>query len=191
VGKYCSDVLHSFRAYGVVVNAVRTRVCVRAHVRSSRWSARSYTPMHTCMPTYQIQTRVNALHICLPTFIPVHSAIVYITRTNAPHYYAFMRADYVLHSRECLECRVVGKCCSNALRSLHAYGVVVNAVRTCVYEKSDAAHVRRSRCAIPYILCTALTRASEVWSCGQVLQQCAALPPPLWSSPQGCMHMRV
>jgi hypothetical protein len=68
-----------------------------------------------------------------------------------PHYYALMRAGYVLHSHECLERRVVGKCCSNVLRSLRAYGVPLKAVRTCVCEKNDTAHVRSSRCAIPYI----------------------------------------
>jgi hypothetical protein len=52
--------------------------------------------------------------------------------TYHAHYYALMRAGYALHSRECLECGVVGKCCSNVLRSLCAYGVVPKAVRTCV-----------------------------------------------------------
>jgi hypothetical protein len=66
-------------------------------------------------------------------------------------YYALMLAGYVLHSHECLECGVVGKCCSNVLRSLLAYVIVVKAVRTCVCEKSDTAHVCSSRCAIPYI----------------------------------------
>jgi hypothetical protein len=70
--------------------------------------------------------------------------------TNVPHYYALMRAGYVLHSLECLECGVVGKCCSNVLRSPCAYGVVDKAVRTHVCEKHDRAHVRRSRCAIHY-----------------------------------------
>jgi hypothetical protein len=46
-----------------------------AHVRSSRYvisyiqpRARSYTPMDTSMPTYQIQTRVHALYVSLPSF---------------------------------------------------------------------------------------------------------------------------
>jgi hypothetical protein len=68
-----------------------------------------------------------------------------------PHYYALMRAGYALHSLECLECGAVGKYCSNVLRSLRAYGVVVKAIRTCVCEKTDTAHVHSSRCAIPYI----------------------------------------
>jgi hypothetical protein len=55
-----------------------------------------------------------------------------------------------MYSLECLECGVVGKCCSNVLHSLRAYGVPSKAVRTCVYEKNDIAHVRSSRCAIPY-----------------------------------------
>jgi hypothetical protein len=36
-----------------------------------------------------------------------------------------------------------------------------------------------------------LTRVFGVRSCGQVLQQCAALPPRLWSLPEGCTHMCV
>jgi hypothetical protein len=46
-----------------------------------------------------------------------------------------MRAGYVLHSLECLKCRVVAKCCSNVLRSIRAYGVGPKAVRTYVCEK--------------------------------------------------------
>jgi hypothetical protein len=88
----------------------------------------------TCVQTYQIRTR---------TFIPVHNAIVHTIHKRAH------ARGYLLHSLEYLECRVVGKCCSNVLRSLCAYGVVVKAVRTCVCE-NDIAHVRRSRCAIPY-----------------------------------------
>jgi hypothetical protein len=67
----------------------------------------------------------------IPTFIPVHNAIVYSMHKRA-HCYALIRAGYVLHSLECLECGVVDKCCSNVLRSLRAYGVVPKAVRTCV-----------------------------------------------------------
>jgi hypothetical protein len=40
-------------------------------------------------------------------------------------------------------------------------------------------------------LCAALTRVFGVWGCGQVLQQCAALPHRLWSWTQGCTHMCV
>jgi hypothetical protein len=142
VGKCCSNVLRCLRAYGVGLKAVRTCVCEKidtSHVRSSRCmalyihpSATSCTPMYTCMPTYQIQTRAR-----IPTFIPVHNAI--------------MRAGYVLHSLECLERGVVGKCCSNVLRSLRAYGVGLKAVRTCVCENNDTAHIHSSRCTIPYI----------------------------------------
>jgi hypothetical protein len=160
VCKCCSNVLRSLRAYGVIPKAARTRVCEKsdtAHVRSSRCtipyiqpSTRSYTLMHTCMPTYLIQTRVHALHVYLPTFIPAHNAIVYTMHERAT-YHALMQAGYVLHSLEGLEYRIVGKYCSNVLRSLCAYGVVPKAVRTCVCEKSDTAHVRSSRCTIPYI----------------------------------------
>jgi hypothetical protein len=44
--------------------------------------------------------------------------------------YALMRAGYVLPSLEGLECGVMGKCCSNVLRSLRAYEVPLKAVRT-------------------------------------------------------------
>jgi hypothetical protein len=43
-----------------------------------------------------------------------------------------MRAGYVLHSRECLERRVVAKCCSNVLRSLRDYEIPLKPVRTCM-----------------------------------------------------------
>jgi hypothetical protein len=45
-----------------------------------------------------------------------------------------MRAGYVLYSLECLECGVVGKCCSNVPRSLRAYGVGLKAV-CALYER--------------------------------------------------------
>jgi hypothetical protein len=149
-----------------------------------------------------------------------------------------MRAGYVLHSLECLEC---GKCCSNVLRSLRAYGVVPKAVRTCMCEKTiqrtciahDARfhtynrvrghihrciracrHIKYKHACMPgtytYLhssaqrnvyttllcthtsrLCTALTRVFGAWSCGQVLQQCVALPPCLWISSKACTHMHV
>jgi hypothetical protein len=44
----------------------------------------------------------------------------------------------------------VGKCCSNVLRSLRAYGFCPKPVRACVCEKNDTAHVRSSPCAISY-----------------------------------------
>jgi hypothetical protein len=88
VGKCCSNVLRSLIAYGVKSKTVRRCVCEKsdtAHVRRSRCTlpyiqprARSYTPMHMCMLTYQIETRVHALHVYLPTYLPVHNAIVYI-----------------------------------------------------------------------------------------------------------------
>jgi hypothetical protein len=78
------------------------------------------------------------------TFTPVHNTIAHTMHKRA----LLMRAGYVLHSHECLEYGIVGKCCSNVLRSLIAYGVVIKAVRTYVCEKSDTAHVRSSRCAI-------------------------------------------
>jgi hypothetical protein len=43
-----------------------------------------------------------------------------------------MRAGYVLYLLECLECGVVGKCCSNVLCSFRAYVVEPKAVRTTV-----------------------------------------------------------
>jgi hypothetical protein len=73
------------------------------------------------------QARVHAL------LIPVRSAIVYTMPTPR---------------------HVVGKCWSNMLHSLRAWGVVPKAVRTSVY---DTAHVCNSRCAIQYI-----TTESEV-----------------------------
>jgi hypothetical protein len=125
------------------------RTCVAHDARSHthQASTRSYIPMHTCMPTYQIQKRVHALHVYLPSFIPVHNAIGHTIHKLA----SLMRAGYVLRSPECLECGVVGQCCSNVLRSLIAYGGVPKPVRTCVCAKADTAHVRCSRCAIPFI----------------------------------------
>jgi hypothetical protein len=75
-------------------------------------------------------TNTRACLARIPTFIPVHNAIVHTMHKRA-HYYALVRAG----SLEWLERGVVGKCCSNVLRSLRAYGVVVKAVRTCVCEK--------------------------------------------------------
>jgi hypothetical protein len=54
-----------------------------------------------------------------------HNSIYY-------HYCALIRAGYVLHSLECLKCGVVGKCCSNVLRSPHAYAVSLKAVHVVV-----------------------------------------------------------
>jgi hypothetical protein len=86
----------------------------------------------------------------MPTFIPVHNAIVYTMHERAP-ILRVHASRLCTDSLECLERRVVGKCCSNVLRSLRAYGVAVKAVRTCVCEMNDEVHVHSSRCAIPYI----------------------------------------
>jgi hypothetical protein len=128
-----------------------------AHVRVRRTiqrtcvahDARSHTYNRVQGPIYLIQTHVHALHVYLPSF---QCTTQYsIPCTIVFHYYAFMRTIHVLHSLECLERRVVGKCCSNVLRSRRAYGVPLKAVRTCVCKKNDTAHVHSSRCAIPYI----------------------------------------
>jgi hypothetical protein len=90
VGKCCSNMLRSLRAYGVAHKAVRTCVCEKsdtAHVHSSRCaipytqpSARSYTSMHTCMPTYQIRT---CAYLARPSF-QCTNAIVYIMHKRVP-----------------------------------------------------------------------------------------------------------
>jgi hypothetical protein len=54
-----------------------------------------------------------------------------------------------------------------------------------IMHKRDLLRTHMSR------LCTALTLVFGVWSCGQALQQCAALPHRLWSCSQGCTHMHV
>jgi hypothetical protein len=66
---------------------MRRAIHVAHDARSSTYiqpRATSYTLMHTCMPTYLIQIRVDTLHVYLPTFIPVHNAIVYTMHTRAP-----------------------------------------------------------------------------------------------------------
>jgi hypothetical protein len=95
-----------------------------------RDSMHTTTHMYTCTST---NTRA-----CL-----IHSAIVH-TMNKRAHFYALMQAGYVLHSLERSECRIVGQCCSNVLRSLIAYEVSLKAVRACVCEKTDTAHVRSS-----------------------------------------------
>jgi hypothetical protein len=90
-------------------------------------------------------TNTRACLARIPTFIPVYNTIVYTIHMHA----LLIRAGYVLHSPECLECGVVGKCCSNVLRSLRAYGVARKAVRTCVcvrrtIQRTCIAHDARS-----------------------------------------------
>jgi hypothetical protein len=121
------------------------------------------------MPTYQIQTHVHTLHASFQCTVQL-----YVPYTNAPNYYALMRAGYVLHSLECLECRVVGKCCSNVLRSLSAHGDLPKAVRTCVCEKNDRAHVRSSRYAISYTQVSARSsiRAGRHTKCKHACMPC-------------------
>jgi hypothetical protein len=135
-----------------------------AHDARSNTHNRVHTHAYVHADIPNTNTRVCLARI--PTFIPVHNAIVYTMHKHA-HFYAFARAGYVLHSREYLECGVVGKCCSNALRSLLVYVVVPKPVRTCVCAKIDTVHVRSARCAIPYIQpstrsCAQVCRLQEV-----------------------------
>jgi hypothetical protein len=220
------------------------RTCIAHDARPHTYN-RERDHIHPCIRECR---HTKYKHACMPcTYL--HSSAqrnsIY-TMHNRAHFNALIRAGYVLHSLECLERAVVGKCCSNVLGSLRACGVVLKAVRTCVYENSDTAHARSSRCAISYVQpeskviythayvyadipmrtrvhalhvylptfipvynatvysmhkrapllrthlsrpCTALTGVFGALSCGQVLQQCAALPPRLWSCSQGCTHM--
>jgi hypothetical protein len=151
VGKCCSNVLRSLIAYGVVPKAVRTRVCEKSdtvHVHSSRcaipYTYRVRNHIHAYVHADIPNTNAHACLARIPTFIPVHNAIVYTIHKRDPLLRALMGAGYVLHSLECLECGVVCKCCSNVLRSLIAYGVVPKAVRTRVCKKSDTVHVHSS-----------------------------------------------
>jgi hypothetical protein len=84
--------------------------------------------IHAYVHAYQARTHVHALHVYPPSFQCTTQQ--YIPYTNVPHYYALMRAGYVLHSLECLERGVVDKCCSNVLRSLRAYEVLLKAMHT-------------------------------------------------------------
>jgi hypothetical protein len=103
-------------------------------------------PIHTAV--YEVMYTHAYMHADITNTSRVHDLHSNAQRNSI--YHVLMRAGYVLHSLECLECGVVGKCCSNVLRSLLAYGVPIKAVRTCVREKSDTAHVRSSQCAIPF-----------------------------------------
>jgi hypothetical protein len=111
-------------------------VRTRKHIYVAH-DARSQThDPRTCIPACQ-QTRVHALH-----------NVIIHTIHKCAHFYVLMRAGYVLHSLECLERGVVGKCCSNVLRSLRAYGVGPKAVCTC--KTNDTAHVHTSRYIYTY-----------------------------------------
>jgi hypothetical protein len=149
VGKCCSNVLRCLYA----VKTVRTCVCEKqtiqrtcvAHDARSHTYNRERAHIHPCI---HVCRYTKYKHACMPGTSFQYTTQQYIPYTNAPHYYKLMRAGYVLHSLECLECGVVGKCCSNVLRCLNVYGVSLKAVRTCVCEKIDTAHVHSSQCAL-------------------------------------------
>jgi hypothetical protein len=79
----------------------------------------------------------------------------------------------------------VHACIQTHVHALHVYLPSHNAI---VYTMHKCAPLLRTHASR---LCTALTRVIGVWSCGQVLQQCAAFPPCLRMCRQGCTHMCV
>jgi hypothetical protein len=134
---------------------VRSTRCAIPYIQPS---ARSYTPMHTCMPTYQIRTRVHALHVSLPS-------LQYTTQTRPATTHLCEQIIYCTHlsvfSVE-LWASAAAICCAPSapmeiLTRLYAH----------VCERNNIAHVRSSRCAIPYIepsarLCAHACRLQEV-----------------------------
>jgi hypothetical protein len=64
--------------------------------------------------------------------------------------------------------------------------VLLARTHTCTRNRAYYAHTRTTTHS-----CKHASHWSALSSCGQVLQQCAALPHRLCYSPQGCTHMRV
>jgi hypothetical protein len=71
------------------------------------------------------------------------------------------------------------------LARIPTFITVHNAIVYTIHKRAPLLRTHASR------LCTALTRVFGVSSCGQVLQQCAALLLRLWSCSEGCTHVRV
>jgi hypothetical protein len=154
VGNCCSNVLRSLRAYGVSGKAARTYVCEKndtAHVHSSR-CAIPYIHMHTCMPTYQIQTRVHDLHSS------AQRNSIYYAQTS-PHYYVL--AMYCTHSSIWsveLRASTAAMCCAPSVPMefpprLYAHMCVRRArQRTCIAHDAQSHTHNRVRGHIhPYI----------------------------------------
>jgi hypothetical protein len=134
----------------VCVSTTIQHTCV-AHDARSHTCNRVRGHIHPCI---RVCRHTKYKYACMPcTYTYLHSSAqcksIYHAHTRPTTTHS-CEAGYVLHSLECLERRAVGKCCSNVLRSLRAYGVYLKAARTCVCEYNDTAHVRSSRCAIPY-----------------------------------------
>jgi hypothetical protein len=183
MGKCCSNVLHSLRAYGVTCKAVRTCVCENsdtAYMRSSRCTipytqprARSYTPMHTCMPTYQIQTRMHTLHVYLPIFITAHNSAMYCTHLSvrsvelwasaaamccAPS--APMELHARLYAHVCVRTTIQRTCVAHDARS-HTYNRERGHIHPCI---RACRHTKYKHACIPctYIYLSSLQRTTQL-----------------------------
>jgi hypothetical protein len=73
------------------IQHVRSSQCVIANTQPT---AESCTPIHTCMPTYQIQT--HDLHVSLPSFHPQHNS-TYHAQTCRTTTYSYEQAMYCTH----------------------------------------------------------------------------------------------
>jgi hypothetical protein len=142
VGKCCSNVLRSLRAYGVAVKPVRTCVCEKrtilctcvAHDARSHTYSRERGHIHPCI---RVCRYTKYKHACMPgTYTYLHSSAqrnsIYHTQTCPTTTHSCEQAMYCTHLSVW---SVVCKCCSNVLRSLRAYGVVGKTVRTCGCER--------------------------------------------------------
>jgi IS5 family transposase len=99
VGKCCSNVLRSLRAYVVPRKAVRTHVCVKRTIQRTcvARDVRSHTynrergHIHPCIRACR---HTKYKHACMPcTYTYFHSS----AQPNSI-YHALIRAGYVLHS---------------------------------------------------------------------------------------------
>jgi hypothetical protein len=128
----------SQRLYAHVCVRTIQRTCVAHDARSHTYN-RERGHIHQCIRACRHTKYEHAFMPCTYTaIIPVHNAIVHTMHERAPLLRTHANKDLL----ECLECGVVGKCCSNVLRSLRAYGVLAKPVCTYVCEKNNTAHVR-------------------------------------------------
>jgi hypothetical protein len=108
VGKFCSNVLHSLRAYGVVAKAVRTCVCEKddtTHVRSSRCAIPHIQPRarsHTS--TENVRQHIKYKHACMPLTkqraIAAHNALSHLAvRQTHKKLHTYSRTTYCCGSR--------------------------------------------------------------------------------------------
>jgi hypothetical protein len=161
--------------------------------RNSIYHAQTRPAMYCTHPSvWSVELWASAAAMCCAPSAPMElsprlSAHVCVRRTiqRTMRDTIHTAESEVIYTHACVHADIPNTNTRACLARISTFISVHNAIVHIMHKHAALLRTHASR------LCTALTRVFGVLSCGQALQQCAALPHRLWSSLRGCTHMCV